>query len=188
MKILKEVSEYYSDARHNAYEYIYNDLPESFKPIVTPVQQPAQVRLERWKTQEFEKKGFYEDGPKYFSDNNEQMRSKSELLIANMLKKYGIPYIYEKPLKLKGYGIVYPDFTLYDFVNDQEIYWEHLGMLDNSEYMDNAVAKIQDYESNGCFPGDRLILSFESGRAPLNLKLIESQIKRLQRCIPENYD
>lgn len=42
------------------------------------------------------------------------MRSKSEVIIANMLFEADIPYEYEKELSLGEDGIFIPDFTIDD--------------------------------------------------------------------------
>ena len=47
---------------------------------------------------EYRHKKFAEDAPQLFTDNNEQVRSKSEVIIANALKAAGVPYRYEFPL------------------------------------------------------------------------------------------
>lgn len=72
----------------------------------------------------------------------------------------GIPYKYEKPLYLKGYGIVYPDFTFLSKRTRKEIYWEHEGRMDDSEYAKTAIKKIKTYEDNGIYLGENLILTF----------------------------
>ena len=46
----------------------------------------------------------------FYSNSGVRVRSKSELIIANMLEKYGIPYRYEYPLLLNGNDLVRPDF------------------------------------------------------------------------------
>ncbi len=41
--------------------------------------------------QSYEKMSFREDAPEYYSNKGERMRSKSEVIIANLLDKLGIP-------------------------------------------------------------------------------------------------
>lgn len=52
----------------------------------------------------------------------------------------------------------------------KEMYWEHLGMMDDSNYVENALQKIALYEQNGIFPGKNLILTYETGKNPINQK------------------
>ena len=52
-----------------------------------------------------------DDMSNYITDAGERVRSKSELVIANLLYKNNIPYMYECPLKINN-NTVYPDFTV----------------------------------------------------------------------------
>lgn len=100
------------------------------------------------------------------------LRSKSEKILADYFYKRGIEYKYECPLYLKGMGNVYPDFTFLSPHNNQEIYWEHNGRMDDPAYAQKAVRKINTYEKNNIFPGERLILTYETEHTLLDSKLI----------------
>ena len=45
--------------------------------------------------------------------------------------------------------------------------------MDDPVYAQNAVRKIQAYEENGIYPGERLILTFETGKIVLDTRTIE---------------
>ena len=45
-----------------------------------------------------------------YTERGERVRSKSEKIIADKLFLQNIPYHYERPIYLKGFGMVYPDF------------------------------------------------------------------------------
>jgi hypothetical protein len=62
-----------------------------------------------------------------------RVRSKSEVIIANILTFLGIDFNYEKPLFSKNdpKDFRVPDFTITH--NGKEYYWEHLSAL-NPEY------------------------------------------------------
>lgn len=183
LKILHPLAALY---QKGSVEKIYSRLPVLRRDIVSPVRKTTAQRLAIWKSIRYEGKPFYENAKVYESADGEKFRSKSELIIANMLKRFDVPYRYEKPLELKNFGTVYPDFTLYDFRRDCEIYWEHLGMMDDSSYRDAVLSKLADYERNDIYPGDRLILTFETIKQPLNTALVEKQIRRiLRRVNPE---
>lgn len=165
-----------------AMDEVYENLPEYYQNLVTPVFESAAHLLERWRKTTFTPKEFFEDSPAYYTSRGERMRSKSELLIADKLADYGIPYFYEKPLQLKGLGIVHPDFTLLDLDERREIYWEHMGRIDDSDYREGAMEKINSYILNGILPGDRLILTFETKKHPLNTKVVDKLISSLNCC------
>ena len=85
----------------------------------------------------------------------------------------GIAYKYECPLYLNGIGFVHPDFTFLSKESGQEIYWEHDGRMDDPVYAHNAVKKIQAYEENGIYPGERLILTFETEKNVLDMRHVK---------------
>ncbi len=106
------------------------------------------------------------------------VRSKSEALIANALYSAHIPFRYECELKL-GNHTIFPDFTIQD-PNTHEIkYWEHLGLLDKSEYREETLRKLQLYISNGILPGIDLFLTCETSERPLDQRQIELIIQSL---------
>lgn len=72
-----------------------------------------------------------------FSSDDERYRSKSEFLIASALKDAGVPFRYECSLYLNGYGTVYPDFTVLNKRTRRVFYHEHLGMMDDINYVLN---------------------------------------------------
>ena len=61
---------------------------------------------------------------------------------------------------------------------EQEIHWEHEGMIDKQEYARSAVRKIESYQKNEIYPGDRLILTFETEQSILNPKIVENLVNR----------
>ncbi len=85
------------------------------------------------------------------------VRSKSEVVVADILDSLGISYEYEKPLYAKAdpHDFRLPDFTV-SFEGDV-YYWEHLGMLALPSYREAWERKRQWYEANGY--ADRLITS-----------------------------
>ena len=88
----------------------------------------------------------------------EIVRSKSEVIIANMLFERKIPFLYET-LKFAPDGTFYPpDFTI--TWRGEEWYWEHLGLLDKEDYQLHWKAKKAWYDK--FFPS-RLIVTEESG-------------------------
>ena len=96
---------------------------------------------------------------KHLTENGEKVRSKSEVIISNMMCRLGIKYYYEQLLigtMVKGEK--YPDFTIYNS-NNQPILWEHLGMLHNDYYKYKWRDKLVWYESNGFVLGFNLFVS-----------------------------
>jgi hypothetical protein len=143
---------------------VYNKLVPGRQQLVKPYIYTDEMYEEEWEksyTPDPDQKLNYV-GTDIYTENNEMVRSKTEKILADKFKLLGIPYIYEKPLFLKGMGTVHPDFTLFNRHAHKEIYWEHLGMMDDVEYSSKAIKKIEAYENNGIFTGDRLILTYET--------------------------
>ena len=96
----------------------------------------------------------------YITDSGICVRSKSERTIANMLDQNKVPYRYEKALVLGGANR-YPDFTICRPYDGKMIIWEHLGLMDQDGYRQNAIAKLAMYAKHGFFPFDNMICSYE---------------------------
>ncbi len=90
---------------------------------------------------------------------NNRVRSKSEVIIANILTYLNLDYEYEKPLNAKhDETSVRPDFTI--LFKGKEYYWEHLNDLTNLNYKSAWLKKQDWYRKNGY--EDNLIISYES--------------------------
>lgn len=85
----------------------------------------------------------------FLQKRGERVRSKTEKIIADKLYSMGIPYRYEYPVKIKGYGMIYPDFMLLNISTRENICFEHFGMMDNAEYCEKAIKKIEGYIKSG---------------------------------------
>ena len=146
--------------------------------LVTPVEPIWEKELAKWYDSEYHGKEFYEGTAEIVTEKGERVRSKSEKILADYFYRNNILYQYEKPLYLKGYGTVYPDFTFLSKKTRKEIYWEHEGMMDKPEYAKSAVKKIESYQRNGIHLGERLILTFETELTVLNSQIVEELVEK----------
>lgn len=163
-------------------EYIYEQLHMERRKLIIPIQVPDEEYIKQWENVEYQGKGFAEDAPEYYTAKNERVRSKSEWMIANLLKDEGIPYRYEYPITLKGLGQVHPDFMALNIKSLKAYYWEHFGLMDDQEYLERALRKIAMYEQNGIYVGESLIVTYETATHPLNPKEVLSKIQRYLKC------
>ena len=90
----------------------------------------------------------------HLTDRGELVMSKSELIIADKLHNRGIDYAYEKPLNFGKGRTCKPDFTIEDGATGLTVYWEHCGMLEDSEYRKRWDRKQKWYRDNGVLPLD----------------------------------
>lgn len=172
---IKNLSEEYQD---DEIEMIYRKENIIRQGLITPVEMTWEQRVEQWISEKYEGKQFKESDPVIYSEKGERVRSKSEKILADYFFHRDIPYKYEKGLWLKGYGMVYPDFTFLSKKTGNEIYWEHEGRMDDSTYTEKAIKKIHTYENNGIYLGERLILTFETKSSVLNTTDIERNVRR----------
>ena len=170
---LKGVERMLKCAHSNDLNDVYTKMAEGKKPFITQIILDDEKYIEAWQAVEYEGKDFFDDIPEIRTDRGERVRSKSEKIIADKLYKYGIPYRYEYPIRIKGLGKFYPDFTILDVKNRKEILLEHLGMMDNEEYLAKALNKISTYEKNGIVLGRDLILTYETSREPFDGRMFD---------------
>lgn len=170
---LKRLAKEYED---DEIEMIYKKEHSARKALIQPVSPVWEQQVEAWAKEAYTGKEFMEDAPLILTDRGERVRSKSEKMLADLFFRKKIPYKYECPLYLKGFGIVYPDFTFLSRKTRKEIYWEHDGKMDDPVYSRSAVRKIQAYEINDIFLGERLILTFETDKMSLDTQLAEKLI------------
>lgn len=172
---LKQLAKEYQD---DEIEEVFNKQALERKCLVKPVEPTKEQIVNKWIREEYTGKGFSDEDVLIYTEKGERVRSKTEKIIADYLYRNNIPYKYEKPLILKGYGTIYPDFTLLSADTYEEIYWEQDGRMDDPTYAANAVKKIKLYEDNGIYTGERLILTFETQKIVLNTEDIRRAVQR----------
>lgn len=109
----------------------------------------------------------------YKTVDGNQVRSKSEVIICDLLAKAGLKYEYERLLEYEPGKFINPDFTL--FLDDgKQLYWEHIGMLGNEKYSTDWSNKMDIYEKY--FPG-QLLKTYESGAISGDAEKLINKIK-----------
>ncbi len=56
---------------------------------------------------------------------------------------------------------------------------EHFGLLDDTDYLDSCLQKLDEYRKNSIYPGRNLICTYETAEHPLDIKGIRQMIKDL---------
>ncbi len=108
------------------------------------------------------------------TERGEMVRSKSELVIANMLFRMGVPYEYERPLDGENIpGRLRPDFSFVDPAGDLLI-WEHLGLLVRDDYRKAWNWKRDWYEKNGYSEGKNLFTTADDERGGLDSTVVKA--------------
>jgi hypothetical protein len=100
----------------------------------------------------------------HHTQRGELVRSRSELLIANLLHELGASYDYEVPFTGADGRMVRPDFTILGEFGET-VLWEHLGTLGDPRYAARWEEKKDWYARNGVLP-------MEEGGGPNGMLLV----------------
>ena len=156
----------------------YENLSDARKELVEPYILSNDEYARRWQLEEYAGNSHPFGSYSLFTRGGVRVRSKSEVLIADALEAAGVPYKYERPLNLGGYNPVYPDFTVLNKRTRAEYYWEHFGGMDDAEYREGMVHKLNSYALAGIFPGEQLLATYETSETPLDTRVIRVLIEK----------
>ena len=132
--------------------------------------------LDNWARAQFEQSTYKIEQRTQRTSQGLLVRSKSEALIAEKLYEFGVPFRYEQVLHI-GCRDYFPDFTVRNTRSGKLFYWEHLGLVNNKEYMESCRRKLATYENAGIAPWDNLITTYDDENGNLDLQFVESIIK-----------
>lgn len=148
-------NDWYSDTKQR-----YTDLFDS--PNITAIEWDKQRR-------------YYEERLIHKTSKGEMVRSKSEVIVANILYMLGIDYTYEESLDVCGRTYL-PDFTLRH--KGETAYLEHLGLLGDEKYNKNWECKIEEYIKVGISEAKgNLVITKDNPNGSIDAALIEEKIK-----------
>lgn len=162
---------------------IHEKLNEYRKALIDVPVVSDEEYVRQWLNVQYEGKAFSDHAPEIITEKNERVRSKSEKIIADKLFALGIAYRYEYPIILNGNVRVYPDFTILKMPEREEVYLEHLGMMDDMEYINTFLYKLETYEKNGIYMGINLFFTYETSKKPLNTRALDDFIRKV--FVPE---
>ncbi len=157
---------------------IYGELTDARKLLVNPLIPTDEQYVQEWYLAHAACQNPFPKQGAYLTSRGEEVRSKSEKIIADLFDRYNVPYQYEPQIEMSDGHILFPDFVVLNVRQRKTMYWEHFGLITESEYAKKTCQKINLYEENGFVIGESILFSMESGERPLNIKQIESKIKK----------
>lgn len=169
---------------------IYDDMCDERKSLVSSIETTVKEKIKQWNEEVYEQNFAYSEGLRYETDQGDMVRSKSEVIIANILYQHrkDILYKYERPLSLQVNGqekVVYPDFTIINIHTGKVMYWEHAGLMDDPHYANDCIWKVNTYTMNNLQLGRDVIFTFESSMKPLEIHVVK---KIISYCTAGNVD
>ena len=156
---------------------VYDDLSEHRRKLIRPYILTDALYAEAWLRQPFKTNPYKPEEKTCDTNRGDKVRTKSEGFLANMFYDLGIPYRYEEGIRMASGNMRYPDFTLLKLKTKEEIYFEHLGRLDLASYRADNFIKMDEYRASGIYLGKNLLVSYEIGESPLDLKGIRKMLK-----------
>ena len=179
-KNLKALELFIKNYSPQKYFECYSQLPPARRTLVQPLFIDNEMFASKWQSIQYKKKSEFSDEASragLLTMKNEHVRSKSEVIIANILKAKDVPYHYEYPVKISSSITFHPDFFCLNKRTRQEFYWEHCGRMDEPEYARSMVKRLSLYSRKNIIPGKNLILTMETYEHPLNTKDVEQLVE-----------
>lgn len=147
-----------------------------YQELLAPYFEPKTEELLKWAKEKYDRNPNYLEQLSQKVSDGSYVRSKSEAMIDLVLRLNKIPFRYECLLELGGVPY-YPDFTIRHPITGKVFYWEHFGLMDEPEYCRKTFSKLQTYASFNIIPTINLITTYETRKEPLNLEMIEREVK-----------
>ncbi len=130
---------------------------------------------EGWAAAPYEQLQYRTEEKRHMTSRGLRVRSKSELLIAEKLYEYGLPFRYEEVMHFQNVDIA-PDFTIRR-ADGKLFYWEHEGLTNSERYVNWQQRKAQLYAGAGIVPWDNFIVTYDSDDGTVDIRVIDSEIR-----------
>lgn len=174
-RLLENIKKRYVE---NPVDVVYEKCCKGRQVLISPLIPTKEEYIKQWFEATPGSQNTFETQGTYLTNRGEYVRSKSEKILADMFYQFNIPYQYEPRVELIKGRVCYPDFALLNVRERRTIYWEHFGLASDKQYSDKNLDKICRYEQSGIIIGDNLLLSIESAGIQLDIKMIETKIKK----------
>ncbi|MBR5937813.1 MAG: hypothetical protein IKZ90_06075 [Clostridiales bacterium] len=176
---LRVLERYIRCVESGSAEDVYSGLSRTRQELIRPLLVTDEVCAELWEAEPFQQSDYMPEMKIYPTKKGDMVRSKSEVLFANLYTDLGIPYRYEEEITLPDGQVMVPDFSLWDKKRRRVIYHEHFGKMDDPVYRKRNLKKIDDYRRNGIYSARNLIMTFEGEGTSLNMREMRAMIEDL---------
>lgn len=126
-----------------------------------------------WLSEEYNQSTYKPGEKSHTTSKGLHVRSKSEAIISERLDYYNIPYRYEQMLYIRTYSFA-PDFTV--LTKNGIKYWEHCGLVNDTDYMGRHNWKMTMYDKAGILPWKNLIVTYDDEHGYLDTRIIDAEI------------
>lgn len=154
-------------------EKLQKRCPSVTEEMVSEALKPKTVSA--WEQEEFEQSNYKVEERRQRTRRGLKVRSKSELLIAESLYEYSLPFRYEQILYIQDKAFA-PDFTILK-ADGTLVYWEHFGLTNTKEYLEHQMYKLRMYASKDIVPWKNLIITYDDPSGNVDLRIIRAEIE-----------
>lgn len=154
------------------------DPHSPYRPLILAHLQKEYAWLIEWYLSDFTQNSEHPERLVFPVQLGFNVRSKSEVTIADRLYEEGILFHYEEKLTIGDHDS-YPDFSI-PVTYYEQYAWEHFGAMDNTYYYNRTRGKILDCLDHQRFPGINMITTYETKQHPLTVAQVNHQIRWLK--------
>ena len=151
----------------------YKSLPDSYFEPVRRAKATTR-RQHAWAEEPYTQSTYKPEKKTKTTSRGLRVRSRAELLIAEMLYRYDIPFRYEQVVMAGRYELA-PDFTFLDHEGNP-FYWEHCGMMADPDYVNHYLWKRKTYEGISICEWENMIYTYDPGDN-IDMREIEAVIQ-----------
>lgn len=184
IRLLEMLTKNYTDTD---YDTINKKLPVTYQTDIskfssTAIETSFPEEAVRWKKLLEQEKAKYPpykpEQLKHPALDGTMMRSKSEVIIANIMLMAGIPFVYEVPIFIDGQMLL-PDFRILSLIDLKTvIIIEHQGMVFVDDYADKFIRSLKQYLRSEWIPNHNLFFTFDNAKETLDVKQVMSILRK----------
>lgn len=152
---------------------IISQFPYHYAVLMNKDEAKWNEKKRQWLAEDYVQSAAYPEEKVHVTAKGLYVRSKSEVIIAERLDYYNVPYRYEETFYIKNYKFS-PDFTI--LTKKGIVYWEHCGKTHDLGYMRNHNWRCAMYESIGIVPWKNYIVTYDDENGNIDTRIIDSEI------------
>jgi len=178
LELLKSVSSRLCDIEDIIPEFI--SLPDIINPNNRKSRAEISALMDRW-AESKTRSGKPRYKGNHMTSDGTAVKSRAELILYEYFSSQNLNHIYEKPLLVDG-ETWYPDFSFLRESDGDVIIWEHFGMMNDPDYRNGALYKMDRYAGAGFLPFRNLVITYDFGGDNIDLPHVH-QLLRLMALV-----
>jgi len=178
LKFQEELLKHYEPYDHH---YLQKLLPQSDSDkILEEYEYDVLPDLDKWAAAPYRKNPYHPEELRHTTSFGLKVRSKSEMMIAELLHGLKIPFHYDAAIRIIDMNhnekFKYVDFLI-KLPQGGFIVWEHMGMFTMEDYRENQFVKLTEYFFNDIYMGKNLIITMDGPNGEFDNLEVERIIK-----------